>query len=118
MKTLMTLACAVLISAFSVNAQDSAALENEAKQKTEKLAKALDLTEEQHTLVYRQNYELAMNASRLKGMEATNEEKEEMSKAYMKRYNEAMKGILDDKQFAKLKEIQSEKKDTARERMK
>jgi hypothetical protein len=118
MKTLLTLTFALLISVFAVNAQDNAAIEKEAKMKTEKLVKALELTDDQQVLVHRQNYELAMNAARLKKMDVSDEEKEEMSKAYTKRMNESMKGILTVDQFTKYRSIQDKSEADARERMK
>lgn len=117
MKTMMTLAFALFISAFSVQAQDAAAIEKEARAKTDRLAESLELTEEQNVLIYRQNYELAQNASRLKKMDAPKDEKESIGKSYIKRYDQSMKEILDEQQFEKYLKIRENNKDKAEERM-
>lgn len=114
---MMTLAFALFISAFSLQAQDASAIEKEARAKTDKLAESLELTEEQDVLIYRQNYELAQNAARLKKMDAPKDEKESIGKSYMKRYDQSLKDILDEGQYEKYLKIRDNKKDKAYERM-
>ena len=110
MKTIMTLAFALFVSVFSLQAQDYAAVEKEARANTDKLAETIELTEEQDVLVYRQNYELAQNMARLKSMDAPKEEKESIKKSYAKRYEQMLKDILDEQQYAKYKESSAGKK--------
>lgn len=118
MKTLLSLAFAIFISAFAVQAQDYASVEKEARAKTDKIAESLNLTEEQDVLFYRQNYELALNTARLKKMDASADEKKRMAKSYMTRYDRAVKEILDEGQYEKYLEVREkhESKDDARMR--
>jgi hypothetical protein len=117
MKALMTLAFALFISAFSLQAQNAAAVEKEARAKTDKLAESLELTEDQDVLIYRQNYELVQNAARLKKIDAPKDEKESIGKAYIKRYEQSLKEILTEEQYDKYIKIRNNKKDKAYERM-
>lgn len=110
MKTLMTLAFAMFVMLGAANAQQDAKIEKAAKAKTEKLVKALDLNEEQETLVYRQYMEIEMNQTRLEKMEASAEEKEQMVKAYQTRLESSMKTILTEDQLAKYEAIKAEGK--------
>lgn len=110
MKTLMTLAFALFLSLGAVHAQQDAKIEKAAKAKTEKMVKALNLNEEQETLVYRQYMEIEMNQSRLSKMEASAEEKEQMVKAYQTRLETSMKTILTEDQLAKYETLKQEGK--------
>lgn len=114
---MMTLAFALFISVFSLQAQEAKSIEKEARVKTDKLAESLDFNEEQDQLVFRQNYELALNASRLKKMDAPKDEKESIAKSYIKRYDQALKDILNEDQYTKYMEIRENRKGNAIEQM-
>lgn len=110
MRTLMTLAFAMLVMLGAANAQQDGKVEKAAKSKTEKLVKALDLNEEQETLVYRQHLEIEMNNTRLDKMQASAEEKEQMVKAYNTRFESSLKSILTEDQLVKYETMKADGK--------
>lgn len=110
MKSLMTLAAALIFTLSAAFAQDHAKIEQEARAKTEKLAEHIDMTEEQNTLVFRQYYELVSTEMRMKNMEGSKEEKARMLEQYQKRTDEGIKAALDEKQYEKYMEIREKSK--------
>lgn len=110
MKRLLTLCFSLFVMGLGLQAQDHAAINQIAKERTEPLVLALDLTEEQQTLIHRQNYELAMTEARFEGMEGTDAEKKEMMSGYQKRFDDAVKGILTEEQNALYREMKAKEK--------
>lgn len=106
----MTLCFSLFVMGLGLQAQDHAVINEIAKERTEPLVQALDLTEEQQTLIHRQNYELAMTEARFEGMEGTAKEKKEMMSGYYKRFDDAVKGILTEEQNALYREMKAKEK--------
>ncbi len=116
MKILTTVFAALLFIAMSFKAQAQSSVHEKAVEKTEKLAKVIDMTDEEKTLIIRQNHELINNAERLRKMEASDDEKQRMTEAYEQRYNAAIKDILGDERYAKFLEVSAKNQDKAKAR--
>ncbi len=88
-----------------VGAQDAKSTtqtpEQEAQSLTDRMVKQLTLTEEQTTLVYRQNFEKANQVAKLRQMEGTDETKNKLINDYYAVYETNLKGVLTADQFKK-----------------
>ncbi len=100
---------------LTVNAQDTKVTKQsateEAQYHTDRLAKALDLNEDQKAKVYRQYYEVSEKTQKMLKADATNAEREAMSKKYMAEKEQDFKTILSDEQYQKYLKIKDQKYD-------
>jgi hypothetical protein len=105
MKKLIAMLALCAATVVGVNAQNSRTAqqtpEAEAQSVTDRMAKSLSLTEDQKTLVYRQNLERAMQVSKLRQMNASDEDKNRLIKQHYEVYEGQMKEILTEEQFQK-----------------
>lgn len=102
-------------ASFTVSAQDNKVTQQtvteEAQMHTDRLAQALDLNEDQKAKVYRQYYAAAENTKKMLKADATNAEREAMSKKYMADKEQDFKKILTDDQYQKYLKIKDQKYD-------
>ncbi len=98
MKTKLFLITLLLFACTFANAQSSKELEKKAKSETEKMVTALDLTDDQQTMIYRQNYTLMDQQMRFdKAENKTDAMKETMAKLKAQ-YKENVIKLLTDSQ--------------------
>jgi hypothetical protein len=99
---IIALAVATIGFASAQNAKTTTQTpEQEAQSLTDKMVKQLTLTDEQTTLVYRQNLERAMQVQKLRTMDVSDEQKNKLIKDNYAVYESNLKGILSADQFKK-----------------
>lgn len=99
MKTSKIFIIAVLLCVSSfAQGQTSKEIEAKAKAKTEKLVKALDLTENQEMMIYRQVYGIVQQSARYAAVEDKTTKIEETYKRQMTTSEETVQSYLTDDQ--------------------
>ncbi len=98
MKTKLLLIAIVLFSFTFANAQTYKEIEKKAKDQTEKMVKALDLTDDQEVMIFRQNYSLLEQKSRFDKLENKTEEAKASMANMENAYKENVEKLLTDEQ--------------------
>ncbi len=118
MKKLIAIFAFLALSAGIAGAQDTKAAQVEAQETTDKMVKNLELNEEQTTLVYRQNYERALQVAKLRTMDVSDEQKNKLIKDQYAVYEGELKKILTADQFTKWLSTKEKHKSEAVKEMK
>jgi hypothetical protein len=110
MKLFKFLVIAVMFCMTSMaNAQTTDEVTAIAKDKTEKLTTALDLTEDQQVLAYRQIYTMELNTMKFNSSGEMTPKMTESYKQYQKQFKDEMLAILTDEQRANFEKVWDKK---------
>jgi len=85
---------------FSSYSQETRSAQDDATATMQEITKEIELTEQEHTLLYRQVYTQHDNMRRLDKMPGTDEEKAEMAAKQSVRYHDSVKNILGEERYA------------------
>ncbi len=101
MKALIITLAFVTGICFSSFSQEARSAQDEATATMQEITKEITLTEQEHTLLYRQVYTQHDNMRRLDKMPGTDKEKAEMAAQQSVRYHDGVKNILGEERYAK-----------------
>lgn len=110
MKSKLLLLVLVLFSYTYANAQSSKEIEKKAKSETSKMVAAFDLTDNQETAIYRQNYTLLEQQSRYDKVENKTDKVVAAMESYKTQYKENVEQLLTDSQREKFKTWEAKSK--------
>lgn len=110
MKLKVLLSTLMIFTALAFYGQKSTDVNDIAKEKTEKLQTALDLTTDQNYKVYRQVYTYQSNLAAFNSLETKTDQQRESMKFYEDQFISEMKKILTEPQFADFTAFLKQKK--------
>jgi purine nucleoside permease len=99
----------ILCISSMANAQTVQQAEANAKDKTEKLTTAIDLTDNQQVMAYRQIYEMELNTMKFNAIEDMTPQMTAYYEQYQQQFIENMLAILTDEQKASFEKVWDKK---------